>query len=238
MKAPNATIVSSSQVDFASPVFTADCIKDNFRRSLLQAQDQRALNTPYDVVLVSSQQGPFFIPAAFEWFDTPIPGSFAPYQSVETNSLPGYAPAVIIPVVLGGCLMVLVICLVGVFTYRRRWRRLREFVDVQVSFAERAPGAENVAAAIASSLRAPRVAAVGLKGESRAALVRVHDAQHRTTGEVRRVTEEVYAWASKAGAGSTLAGREVASVQLRQSASGGGLEEGGLFADEPHRVSL
>eukprot|EP00741_Cyanophora_paradoxa_P016504 tig00020927_g15935.t1 len=229
MKAPNATVVSGSQVDFASPVFSAACIKDNFRRSALQA-DQRALNTPYDVVLVSAQQGPFFIPAAFEWFDVPVgvPTTFAPYQSIETNGLPGYAPAVIIPVVL-------VICLVGVFTYRRRWRRLREFVDVQVAFAGRAPGAESVAAAIASSLRAPRVAAVGLKGDGRGAVVRVHDAQHRSTGEVRRVTEEVLAWAAKAGPGSSLAGREVASVQLLgQPAALDGLE-GGFFVN---RVSI
>eukprot|EP00741_Cyanophora_paradoxa_P020038 tig00021221_g19340.t1 len=63
MRAPNARVVSDSQVDFTSPVFSSACIRDNFRRSLLQAQDQRALNTPYSVVLVSAQQGPFVVPA-------------------------------------------------------------------------------------------------------------------------------------------------------------------------------
>eukprot|EP00741_Cyanophora_paradoxa_P020039 tig00021221_g19341.t1 len=161
----------------------------------------------------------------------------------QSSSSPDHSPAIIVPVVVGVCLVALAVGLVGVFAYRRRrWGRLREFVDVRVTFADPAPpGADSVAAAIASSLRAPRVAAVGLKGdrEARAALVRVHDARQRSTGEVRRVTEELLAWASKGVAGSTLAGRKVAFAELlRQPAAAKSTVDGSDFYSSRVNIAL
>eukprot|EP00741_Cyanophora_paradoxa_P002328 tig00000595_g2258.t1 len=66
MRAKNATVASSEMVDFASPEFTSECIRNNVdlevRRAILQGfSDQRALNTRYDVVLISAIQGPFVL---------------------------------------------------------------------------------------------------------------------------------------------------------------------------------
>eukprot|EP00741_Cyanophora_paradoxa_P002329 tig00000595_g2259.t1 len=137
--------------------------------------------------------------------------------------MPDYGLAVIIPVALGGCLVALVVCLVAACTYMRRWRRLPDFTDVRISFEEIAPrlDASRVAVAVAKSLKAPRVAAVGVdvrvrpaaEGEPHSVIVRVHDVQHRSTGEVRHVKKELASWAANVSPGLTMTGCRVRSIE-------------------------